>query len=86
MGKSSTINTLFSTNLPVSHVEACTQIESEVSFDGALLKPGARSIIVYDMPGLGEDLDADKKHKETYARGSECWFPPSAIKTSTTMS
>lgn len=68
VGKSSTINALFSTSLPVSHVEACTQVEQEVSFDGSLLKPGAKSIIVYDMPGLGEDIEADERHKKTYAR------------------
>src|SRR5215470_13543803 len=68
VGKSSTINALFNTHLPISHVEACTQIEQEVSFDGAILKPGAKSILVFDMPGLGEDIDADERHRKTYAR------------------
>lgn len=68
VGKTSTINALFGTKLPVSHVEACTQQEEEVSFDGKLLDGAAGNIIIYDMPGLGEDIEADERHKRTYTR------------------
>jgi predicted GTPase len=62
VGKTSTINALFGAGLPISHSHACTQIETEIEVDqGGPLR-------VVDLPGLGEDLDADKVHMETYAR------------------
>lgn len=61
VGKSTTINALFNAGQEVSHVRACTQIESEIVVrDGALR--------VYDMPGLGEDVERDREHVETYRR------------------
>jgi uncharacterized protein len=63
VGKSSTINSLFGTNLSVSHFQACTSVEEEIIITG---KNG--DIAIYDMPGLGEDIDEDEKHIETYAR------------------
>jgi predicted GTPase len=62
VGKTSTINALFGAGLPISHTRACTQIETEIEVErGGPLR-------VVDLPGLGEDLDADKLHMETYAR------------------
>lgn len=73
VGKSLTINALFGTNLPVGHVRATTQEAHELTVDGTLLKGAAGTLVVYDMPGLGEDIDADKHHEATYAKViSEC--------------
>lgn len=63
VGKSSTINALFGSTLAVSHTKSCTQLEEVVK-----VKRGAKSLIVFDMPGLLEDIDADEVHKETYAK------------------
>lgn len=68
VGKSSTINALFGTGLPTNDVVACTQEEIAIAAEGTLLDGMAGTVIVYDMPGLGEDVDADKKHRATYAR------------------
>ncbi len=57
VGKSSTINALFGTNLAVSDNKACTAEPQEMLISG---KSG--DIIVYDMPGVGEDIVID----ETY--------------------
>ncbi|MGO8995279.1 MAG: GTPase family protein [Polyangiaceae bacterium] len=62
VGKSSTINALFAEGLPVSHSRACTQLETELDI------AEGRRLRVIDLPGLGEDLEADKRHEETYAR------------------
>jgi len=62
VGKTSTINALFGKGLEVSHTKACTRIEIEVI--GERGKP----VRVFDMPGLGEDVDADEAHFETYRR------------------
>lgn len=61
VGKSSTINALFGTDLPISHFKACTQKEEEI-----LVKGKNGDIIIYDMPGLGEDIIQDEIHKKTY--------------------
>jgi len=62
VGKSSTINALFGHGLEISHTRACTQIETEVT------GMRGRPVHVFDMPGLGEDVDADEKHYDTYKR------------------
>jgi small GTP-binding protein len=63
VGKSSTINNLFTTNLGVSHFESCTQKAEPISISN-----GKGEIIIYDMPGLGEDLEKDEQHKREYKR------------------
>lgn len=68
VGKSSTINSLFGTTLAVSHVKACTQREKAVSFEKKLVDGSVGNLILYDMPGLGEDFEADEKHKAIYRR------------------
>lgn len=64
VGKSSTINALFGTKLGVSHFEGCTKREEEIK----LKTKRDRGIIIYDMPGLGESIVDDEKHKETYKK------------------
>lgn len=62
VGKTSTINALFNKGLEISHGKACTKEEAEVV--------GSRggTIVIVDLPGVGEDLDADEAHFEKYAR------------------
>lgn len=79
VGKSSTINALFNAGIEISDVRACTKEVAEVYGDiTPYLKPGSSNIseyrgsrgnvIVYDMPGLGEDVDADQIYSEMYRR------------------
>ncbi len=68
VGKSTTLNAMFNAGLPTDHVMACTRIEAGLEIDMSKVSGAKGSIIVYDMPGLGEDLDTDEKHKQTYAR------------------
>lgn len=67
VGKSSTINALFNAGQEIGHVRACTQEAHEVQGDVTEYTGHKGSIIVYDMPGLGEDIRADEKHLATYA-------------------
>jgi hypothetical protein len=64
VGKSSTVNSVFGANLPISHTGACTRTDTEIEIK---LEAGRRLRVV-DLPGLGEDLEADKVHMGTYAR------------------
>lgn len=66
VGKSSTINALFNAGQEIGDVRACTQEAHEVQGDVSEYTGHHGSVVVYDMPGLGEDLWADKKHLETY--------------------
>lgn len=79
VGKSSTINALFNAGREISDVRACTKEVAEVYGDiTPYLTPGSSDIseyrgsrgtvIVYDMPGLGEDVDADRLYSEMYRR------------------
>jgi uncharacterized protein len=72
VGKSSTINVLFHAGAPVSHTRACTKEAEEYELDptDVMEFPTAkgRNIHVFDMPGLGEDIEEDKSHIETYSR------------------
>ena len=63
VGKSFTINAIFGTSLATSHTKSCTQFEQEIA-----LKKSSRNLILFDMPGLLEDIDTDERHKATYAR------------------
>ncbi len=62
VGKSSTINSLFNEGLEISHTKACTMIEREV------IGKAGEKIVIVDLPGVGEDLEADEEHFATYAR------------------
>lgn len=66
VGKSSTINALFNAGQPVSHVRACTKTEVQILADASVYTGSKGDIIIYDMPGIGEDIESDKKHYETY--------------------
>lgn len=66
VGKSSTLNALFNAGQPTSDVKACTQKEAPIIGDVSKYTGSRGSIIVYDMPGLGEDLLSDKQHYQTY--------------------
>lgn len=68
VGKSSTINALFNAGQKVSDVRACTQEEKAI-FGNVAEYVGSKGLVkIYDMPGLGEDIDADEKHLQTYSR------------------
>lgn len=66
VGKSSTLNALFNAGQPTSDVRACTQ--DAKSFTGSLCAyTGNKGVVnIYDMPGLGESIIADRKHYKTY--------------------
>ncbi len=66
VGKSSTINALFGTKLPVSDSLATTKEPIEVPIHGQEIAGKRGSLIIYDMPGLGEDINADEVYKEMY--------------------
>jgi hypothetical protein len=63
VGKSTTLNTLFNAGVKTSHIKACTQEELALEFQ---VENG--TLIVYDMPGLGESLASKDKHYKTYQR------------------
>jgi len=70
VGKSSTVNALFGTALPVSHTTRGTDrpIESAVpcrerELFGQRFTP---KLHVIDWPGLGEDIDLDARYKDWY--------------------
>lgn len=70
VGKSSTINTLFRTHLPVSDTVACTKefenIDLKLSFTSSDLKDLPVQLRVIDAPGLGEDITLDPKYIHMY--------------------
>lgn len=66
VGKSSTINALFGTKLKVNHYQAETTKPKDVFFDGELIDGLEGSIILYDMPGIGQDIVSDKYYKKIY--------------------
>lgn len=68
--KSSTINALFRTALPVSHTIACTkrfeENELTLRINQGQSKGRATKLIVYDAPGLGEDVKKDPEYLDMY--------------------
>lgn len=69
-GKSSTINAMFKTDLPVSHVVACTKEFRDINLRIQLTQgqaAGERTLLrVVDAPGLGEDIARDPQYLEMY--------------------
>jgi uncharacterized protein len=70
VGKSSTINSLFKTELPISHTVACTKEFEEIEL-GLKAKQGVLEgkniqLIVFDAPGLGEDINKDPDYIKMY--------------------
>lgn len=74
VGKSSTINALFGTRLPIGHVGACTKKETELHVEGETVDGTQGTLIIYDMPGLGDDIKVDREeYRDLYGRVlSEC--------------
>ena len=68
VGKSSTLNALFNAGQPTSDVRSCTQNEAPIIGDVSKYTGSKGSVIIYDMPGLGEDVYSDQKHFETYKK------------------
>lgn len=68
VGKSSTINALFNTKLKVGHYRKGTYRSKQMTVKpvGELMNMGRGDLIVYDMPGLGDDMDFDEKTKSIY--------------------
>lgn len=70
VGKSSTINTMFKANLPISHTIACTkefkEIPLKLSATQGPVKGANIDLVVYDAPGLGEDIKLDPKYLDMY--------------------
>jgi predicted GTPase len=70
VGKSSTINTLFKTNLPISHMVACTKkfldIPLSVRARQGVAQGQTLRLIVFDDPGLGEDIKEDPTYIDMY--------------------
>lgn len=60
-GKSSTINSLFNAGLPVSHTNAGTLSTTEI-----LVAGDKGDLIIYDMPGFGEDIEKDQEYLYLY--------------------
>lgn len=69
-GKSSTINALFGTDLPVSHVVACTKDFRDIDVSTVVNEGEAKgqrtSLRVVDAPGLGENITRDPAYLEMY--------------------
>lgn len=68
VGKSTTLNALFNAGQPTSSIRACTQNEAPIIGDVSKYIGSKGSVIIYDMPGLGEDIYSDQKHFDTYRR------------------
>lgn len=70
VGKSSTINAMFKTSLPISHTVACTKEFRTNDMALQMAKgemSGSRvSLQVIDAPGLGEDISLDPKYISMY--------------------
>lgn len=68
VGKSTTLNALFNAGQETSAVRACTQEEAPIIGNVEKFTGSKGSVIIYDMPGLGEDIQKDQKHFETYRK------------------
>jgi uncharacterized protein len=62
VGKSTTINSLFNLQEKVSHTTTGTTEASE----NTIVLPEGGQLSIIDLPGLGEDIELDKKYKEIY--------------------
>ena len=69
-GKSSTINSMFKTDLPISHVAACTKdfVDTNlvVSIKSGQAEGTDATLRVVDAPGLGEDVALDPRYLRMY--------------------
>ena len=72
VGKSTTINTLFKTELPISHTKACTKefkaIDLHLTLNKSEMENPPVRLRVIDAPGLGEDIRNDPVYLKMYHR------------------
>ena len=70
VGKSSTLNTLFKTNLPISHTKACTKEfraeEVGINYANDKIQKIETKLLVVDAPGLGEHINLDREYLDLY--------------------
>lgn len=62
VGKTTTVNNLFNSNWKTSHSVAGTKQAQVKEFE----LTGGGSLMIYDMPGLGEDIDQDIEYEKIY--------------------
>jgi predicted GTPase len=72
VGKSTTINAMFKTNLPMSHVVACTKEFLSIDLTAGIQDKGvahgeAAVLRIVDAPGLGEDIRRDSDYLDMYS-------------------
>ncbi len=69
VGKSSTINSLFNTKLRVGRTYTGTYKAQSIRIksQGDRVKGERGEIIIYDLPGLADDIDRDKKTIQIYS-------------------
>lgn len=67
VGKSSTLNALFNAGAAIDHIRPCTVEVSEYAVVTEM-EGSHGPIRVFDMPGLGQDLDSDEAFLKEYAR------------------
>jgi len=71
-GKSSTINSMFRTSLPVSHTRAGTkrfeETELRLKANKGVVAGEPIDLVVIDAPGLGEDVRRDPEYLDEYLR------------------
>lgn len=68
VGKSSTLNALFNAGQPTSDVRACTQKAKGFTGDIEQYTGTKGTVLIYDMPGLGESIIKDQQHYQIYSR------------------
>lgn len=75
VGKSSTINAMFRTDLPTSDTVACTRefraVPLSVKYHDRRTDLNELTLTVVDAPGLGEDLAKDDEYLAMYEQGLE---------------
>jgi uncharacterized protein len=66
VGKSSTLNALFNTNLEIHHTRPMTKKPTEIVVEQLNNSSGRFSF--FDMPGIGEGIQKDKEYIEQYRK------------------
>jgi len=66
VGKSTTINTLFKTDLPISDTIACTKEFQVIPLNLKINDGSETKLRVIDAPGLGEDISLDSCYMQKY--------------------
>ena len=75
VGKSTTINTLFKTDLPISDTIACTKkfqvVRLHLEVNNGNAQGHETKLHVIDAPGLGEDINLDPDYIQNYKENLE---------------